>query len=419
MNNAVYYAPGRENAPGTVTLSGPKGVACGPLDTFKALAAESGVRGAALLVMRGELSVQPVPENVKPEYLGPLLGARTGGVTMFNPATPGGIVASVEAGDLGTVTAAARAAGIRLSELRPLAACALCAAGVPSSAVVIVSSSQGYDIDIIAPGEAASRTQARNERSDLGRVITSACARLLSAGNSPTVILIGHDGPVPPTELSIKSVGIEHILGTLDTLGGYSGPFKDLVGAALPLSTRRNVDRALLVTLGLAAVINAGVWGAAQVVSGQVRALEARQGALQRQADDAARLRAGNDQLSRLTAQARALTENKGPLAADLPLLAGRMGELSGGLQSLSGPSPLSSADTRAFGQQVTRAYDLSALTPDPQAVARLYQERGLVADVRDVDCSASPCKVNFRAAPVITPAARPPTSSSLTEATP
>lgn len=182
------------------------------------------------------------------------------------------------------------------------------------------------------------------------------------------------------------------------------------------LNARAPLDKRLLAGLALAVAINGGLYVATTIVGGQVQTLTAARDALTAQAAEVSALQAANEKLSTSNQQARTIIENKGPLAQDLPLVVGRITELPATLSSLSGPNNATADDTRAFGGVVERTYDLSATTTRVEDLTRAYQERGLRADVRNIDCSTPRCTVSFRAAPV--PLTTTPTNTTPTPTT-
>jgi hypothetical protein len=398
--------------------------ATGPVSTLRALARRINARGPTVLVLSGVLHPADAPPDLPDDQRLALLDSRHAGPVALHPHAPDHFLSAHDPAALTRATAAAKPAGLRVTRLMPLTSCALRAAGSPASAIVIHPHEDAFDTAIISVAQVKSHTQATNGRLDLTRVISTALSRPLSSGDTPQVIVLGppqETGPLPggltPQFLTLEAALAGALLPIPAPDPEHPAPGHLVAGLQRRHEQRARIPRSVYGGLAVALAVNGGVllW-AASLRNGNVR-LEERRVYMQQQAAETLALRAANADLEARITQARNLTENKGPLGRDLPLLASRVTEVQARLTSLSGPNTPTEADARAFGQAVDRTYDLVAETPDPEELTRAYQARGLSADVRDVDCTASPCKVTFRAAPTapltpMTPSATPAAAS-------
>jgi hypothetical protein len=380
----------------------------GPLTGLRALVKRVGARGQTILVLPGALQTTDVPPGLPEDQRLTFLDSRFTARVTVNPHVPEGLLSTHDPALYTQVTREAHAAGLRVQGLVPLVGCVLRAAGNPESAVVIHPHEDAFDTSIVSAAQLATRSQPTSGRLDLTRVAAAALSRPQSSGEHPRLIILGEEQDLGslPGDVQAEFMSLDTALaGALIAIPPAQVPPSSAPGHVVAGFQRRSdpharIPRSLYGGLAVALAVNGGlfVW-ASSVRAGNVR-LEAQRVITAQQALETQTLRAANAQLAARIEQARTLTGNKGPLARDLPLLASRITELPGQLTSLSGPNTPTETDARAFGQAVDRTYDLVAQTPDPEALTRAYQSRGLTADIRDVDCSQQPCKVTFRAAP-------------------
>ncbi|GGR30588.1 hypothetical protein [Deinococcus ruber] len=409
---------------GIATLISGERAATGPLSTLKALSATLKAKGPTLLLTDGELKDTTLPAGLPAKELQPYLDAQQNSLAILAPGQ--GTERFISLHDKRLVQqarAAARGARLQLTALMPLATATLRATHTTTTAVIINVTASSYETSIYSGRPAAfSRTQARTAEGStarplsLAQVISSAVSPLLSSGDRPSVIVVGSpDQPntlasdVEPLFLSLEEALLGARLPAPAALDEDATVKPHPVSRALqlerPLDAKTALDRKLLASLGVAAAINLGLVVFTQSVQAQVTTLTQTKASLQQQADAVQALRALNDQLAARNTQAKALTQAKGPLAQDLPILARRITALHGHLQSLGGPNVVSPTDTLPFGTRVTRAYDLTAQTQDAQTLTGGFQKNGLAADIHSVDCSKGNCIVELRAAPTDTTA--------------
>ena len=414
----VLYFDGTQ----ALLLSPTKTAEPGPLKNLCAMASSIKAKGATLLILHGHLQVEKTPPAVPKDSLLPYLDTKLQG---FVTTTPGSDTAFTvhDRAHLAQVSAAIRGTGLRITEVIPFASAALRAAGLPDSAVIIHPLDDTFEVTVASPAHLVTRSQARNDRQDLEKVAQTALSRPVAVGDTPQLLLIGE--PTPsfdlPAAITAQWIPLDVALRGArvpapkqpTTTGGVVAAFSRRLDAAT------TIHPSLYVALALAAITNGGLFALGTATNGQNAVLEGQRATLEQQALETQRLRARNEQLAAKVAQAQKLMTNKGPLATDLPLIAGRAGSIQGALVRLAGPNPPSETDTRAFGSAVDRTYDLSAVTSSPQDLVRAYQMGGLSVDVRSIDCNTLPCDVTFRTAPITqtpAPPAQPPTSSTVPE---
>lgn len=428
-------------ADGTVTLTSATRTASGQLSGLKTLAAQAKAKGATLLIMDGELQDVNVPDGVPPTDLTSYLDAQHRSLVVApRPPSRPRFVSLHDAAAVQAARTAAKSAGMTVKAIMPLLTAACTAAATGGSAIVVHVTPDVYDVTILGQRQVTSRRQARlgqehaARTGGLGRIVDAAASRLISGGETPTLILVQDEATTDlGTELSTGLRVVRFSTEELLTKLARTGQIADLTddqGNQMTLDAlrmerqlvqRRPLDRQLLTALGVAAALNGGLYLAANVVSQHVDQLQQQKAKLQPQDDAVLALRTANTQLEGRNAQAKALILAKGPLAADLPLIALRVAQSGGALQSLAGPNTVAPTETRGFGASVSRSYDLAASTADPQAFTGEFQQRGLASDVHDIDCSKAPCSVSFRTAPVSTPVSvlKTATSTSTPEAHP
>ncbi|OWL94848.1 hypothetical protein CBQ26_14160 [Deinococcus indicus] len=414
----VLYVDGTQ----ALLLSPTKTAEPGPLKNLRAMASSIKAKGPTLLVLHGQLQQEKAPPAVPKDNLLPFLDTK---FQSFVSTTPGSdtLFTLHDRALVAQVNAAARGTGLRITEVIPFASAALRAAGLPDSAVIIHPLDDTFEVTVASPAHLVTRSQARNDRQDLEKVAQTALSRPVAVGDTPQLLLIGE--PTPsfnlPAAITAQWIPLDVVLRGArvpapkqpTTTGGVVAAFSRRLDAAT------TIHPSLYVALALAAIINGGLFALGTATNGQNAVLEGQRATLEQQALETQRLRARNEQLAAKVAQAQKLMTNKGPLATDLPLIAGRAGSIQGALVRLAGPNPPSETDTRAFGSTVDRTYDLSAVTSSPQDLVRAYQMGGLSVDVRSIDCNTLPCDVTFRTAPITqtsAPPAQPPTSSTVPE---
>lgn len=386
-----------------VTLLTERGAAADSLGNLKALARKLRASGPTILVTSSELQTPPPIPEMPDSALSAYMDSNRGGLVSLPPDRPLPLSGLHSSEHVTLVRAAARNAGLKLTHVLPLASAALRAVPGGNEVVVLHLTDSVIEVTSLYPNSASTRIQARSSTSDPAALLTSAVRKHLNANIVPQVIVVGD-----PTHARHPDARIEPLHITLETaLGGALTPpsaDEGLRGAAerltRSLTEKKQLDTALLGTLAVAGLLNAGLYGFHMFQQGQIKDLTQQKVILQPQADEVKRLRAQNDTLQTQIDQITALTKAKGFLHEDLPLVAGRVLEAGATLQTLSGPSVSSQDDARAFGGKADRAYDLVLSTTDPETATRLYQERGLLADVKAVDCSTEPCRVDLRAAP-------------------
>ncbi|GGB81196.1 hypothetical protein [Deinococcus soli (ex Cha et al. 2016)] len=396
----VLYFDGTQ----ALLLSPTKTAEPGPLKNLRAMASSIKAKGATLLILHGHLQVEKPPPAVPKDSLLPYLDTKLQG---FVTTTPGSDTAFTvhDRAHLAQVSAAIRGTGLRITEVIPFASAALRAAGLPDSAVIIHPLDDTFEVTVASPAQLVTRSQARNDRQDLEKVAQTALSRPVAVGDTPQLLLIGE--PTPsfdlPAAITAQWIPLDVALRGArvpapkqpTTTGGVVAAFSRRLDAAT------TIHPSLYVALAATAIINGGLFALATATKGQNAVLEGQRATLEQQALETQRLRARNEQLAAKVAQAQTLMSNKGPLAADLPLIAARAGSIQGALARLAGPNAPTETDTRAFGTAVDRTYDLSAVTSSPQDLVRAYQVGGLSVDVRNIACKAQSCDVTFRTAPI------------------
>ncbi|GGS02740.1 hypothetical protein [Deinococcus sedimenti] len=384
----------------------------GPLKNLRAMASSIKAKGPTVLVLHGQLQQEKAPPSVPKDNLLPFLDTKFQG---FVSTTPGAdtLFTLHDRALIAQVSAAARGTGLRITEVIPFASAVLRAAGVPDSAVIIHTLDDSYEVTIASPTQLVTRTQTRNDRQDLEKVAQTALSRPVANGDTPHLILIGAPSPAVtlPPSITAEWMPLDVALRGArvpapkqpTTTGAIVAAFSRRLDAATP------IHPSLYAAVAVAALVNGGLFAFGTATNGQNAVLEEQRVTLEQQALETQRLRASNEQLATKVQQARNLMENKGPLAADLPLIAGRAGSIQGALVRLAGPNSPTETDTRAFGTAVERTYDLNATTRSPQDLVRAYQMGGLSVDVRNIHCKAQACDVTFRTAPITQTQPKPP----------
>lgn len=386
-----------------VTLLTDRGAATDSLGNLKGLARKLRASGPTLLVTSSELQTAPAIPEMTDSSLSAYMDSNRGGLVSLPPDRPLPLSGLHSSEHVTLARAAARSAGLKLTHVLPLATAALRAVPGGDEVVVVHFTDSVVEVTSLYPNNASTRIQVRSNTSDPAALLTSAVRKHLNANIAPQVIVVGDATHARHPDARIEPV---HITLEAALAGAFNAPSaaEGLRGAAerltRSLTEKRQLDKALLGTLAVASLLNAGLYAFHMFQQGQIKDLTQQKLTLQPQADDVKRLRAQNDTLQTQIDQITALTKAKGFLHEDLPLVAGRVLEAGATLQTLTGPSVSSQDDARAFGGKADRAYDLVLSTTDPETATRLYQERGLLADVKAVDCSTSPCRVDLRAAP-------------------
>lgn len=394
----VLYVDGSRVA----LLSGEKFVQ-GDLAQLRALGAQVGAKGSTVLLMPAEIERAELPDNLAPEQIMDYLRANKGGLVVSRPGVEKPIVyAHLDLGTLAPVQSAARTAGLRLTQMIPASVAALRATGVSDTAVIIHPLEDTFEITTVSRNRVQTRQQAKNDRMDLQRATQIATTTLQSAGDTPDVVVIGDE--LPNTELRTHQLSLPDVMrGALQgapVLSESLSMTQWVSGIEGPLTKGGKVPAGLLIGLGLSAAMMLGVLVGTRFVEKEVEQLTGQRTALQAEADAVQALRTSNDYLETRNKQAKQLTENKGSLRNDLPLIATRISEQGARLRTLAGPNTPTENDTRAFGKAIERTYDMNADVRSVEEFASAFQQDGLAADIRNVDCSKEPCTVSFRAAP-------------------
>ncbi|AFD27447.1 hypothetical protein [Deinococcus gobiensis] len=391
-----------------------------PLGTLKALAARMKAKGNTILVVDASLQATEVPAGLSTPNMLLLLDSKHGKYAVPSAEAAPSLVQLVDPALLSNIRNAAKSAGLRLTYLVPFSSAVLRSVEADQSLLIVHQTMTTYEITSLSTGDPlTSRSTTKTERTTLDQTIATATKKARGRGDQPKVIVVG-DEPLafPSEDVSVRVLELQDVLQNATKPfplpaepSTFAGP--TVASMTRNLNARAPLDKRLLAGLALAAVVNGGLYVATTVVGGQVQALTATRDSLTMQAAEVDALQAANQKLAASNEQARTIIGNKGPLAQDLPLLVGRITELPATLSSLSGPNNATADDARAFGDTVQRTYDLSATTTRVEDLTRAYQERGLRADVRNIDCSTPRCTVTFRAAPV--PLATTPTNSTTT----
>ncbi|MDR6221159.1 hypothetical protein [Deinococcus soli (ex Cha et al. 2016)] len=413
----VLYVDGTQ----ALLLSPTKTAEPGPIKNLRAMASSIKAKGPTLLVLHGQLQQEKAPPAVPKDNLLPFLDTK---FQSFVSTTPGSdtLFTLHDRALVAQVNAAARGTGLRITEVIPFASAALRAAGLPDSAVIIHPLDDTFEVTVASPAHLVTRSQARNDRQDLEKVAHTALNRPIANGDTPHLIVIGEPAtgltlPAPitatwlPLDVALRGAKVPAPKQPA-TAGGVVAAFSRRLDAAT------TIHPSLYVALAATAIINGGLFALATATKGQNAVLEGQRATLEQQALETQRLRARNEQLAAKVAQAQTLMSNKGPLAADLPLIAARASSIQGALVRLAGPNSPTETDTRAFGTAVDRTYDLSAVTRSPQDLVRAYQVGGLSVDVRNIACKAQSCDVTFRTAPISQAATPTPQAAPTPNAT-
>ena len=424
----VLYVPSTGNQ---ATLLHGDQMDTAPLGNLKALAARLKAKGSTILVVDAAIQATELPVGLLPQNIPPYLDSRHGGFAVPAAQAQPTLVQVIDGTLLASIRAAAKSAGLRLTHLVPFSAAAAHLAGPEQSMIIVHQTMATYELAILSPADPpSSRSLSASERNTPAQVVKAAASRIRSRNDDPRIVLVSDEGKDLEVDDDHLVLSLRDVLqqatkpySPADEQGEQVFPAVTVAGMTRSLTARASLDKRLFVALALAAAINGGLYVATTIVGGQAQALTTTRDSLTTQAAEVDALQTANQKLVTSNEQARTIIENKGPLAQDLPLVVGRITELPATLSSLSGPNNATADDTRAFGETVQRTYDLSATTTRVEDLTRAYQERGLRADVRNIDCSTPRCVVTFRAAPVplattsTTPTTTPTTGGATTPA--
>lgn len=402
----VLYVPSTGNQ---ATLLHADQMDTAPLGNLKALATRLKAKGNTILVVDAAIQPTELPVGLPAQNILSYLDSRHGGFVVPAAQAQPHLVQVVDGALVASIRAAAKSAGLRLTHLVPFSTAAARLAGPAQSLIVVHQTMATYEVAILSPADpASSRSSSASERNTPAQVVKAAASRIRNRNDDPRIVLVSDEGKdleVEDDHLVLRLRDVLHqaakAYSPVDEEGEQAFPALTVAGMTRSLTARAPLDKRLFGALALAAVINGGLYVATTIVGGQVQALTSTRDSLTTQAAEVDALQTANQKLATSNEQARTIVENKGPLAQDLPLVVGRITELPATLSSLSGPNNATADDARAFGEAVQRTYDLSATTTRVEDLTRAYQERGLRADVRNIDCSTPRCVVTFRAAPV------------------
>lgn len=394
----VLYIDGTSAA-----VLGKSGFARGALGELRALAARAGAKGAAVLLAPAEVLRAELPEHLPLEQAVDYFSAqRPGTLAVSRPGQLPVLYGAVEQALLTTAQVAAKSAGLNLTQVVPVFSAALRVAPPSESVVIVLPLEETFEITTLTRNRVQSRPQPRNERMNEERVIKLATAPLISSGDQPLTILI--DADVPENVDQVQRLSLEEVMrGALreaPVIGEGTSLAQWAAGIQGATAQQRKLPLGILVGTTLSLLVLGGLAAAKAISEKKVTTLQAQQRELQIEATAVQKLKSSNDQLQTRNEQARQLTENKGPLVTDLPLIAARVTGEGAKLQSLAGPNTPTENDTRAFGTAVQRTYDLTAQTNDAEGFTNAFQRSGLVADVQSVNCEKLPCVLTLRAAP-------------------
>lgn len=392
--NAVLYADQHN-----VGLLTPSGVDSAPHEEVKRLLANHKVRGSITLVMSGELRAVS-PPALTGEELNSYLDAQCGGITSHTPEQPT-LITVHDAETIHKLSMLLKGSPAKITTLTPLVSAALLVTLPTQAAVIVHVNPNTYETATLTPSKTTFNVSNRNERTNLQRVLDIAVKQLSAIGQNAKLIVITPQGDLEEVTHDVEHLTLaEAISGALlPNPETFEAPLQEVAQQRRTLLKPRKLDKPLIAALGVAALLNVGLLLSAQSVQASNRSLQQQVDQLSAQANEFQALQSKNAALETQVKQAQLITQTKGPLAEDLPLLTNRIREIGGTISALSGPNPPTETDGRAFGGTVQRTYDLTAYSPSAEQLAQAYQERGLRADIRNVECTLS-CKVSFRAAP-------------------